>query len=109
MGGSPRRRPERYDLGSPAARLPLRVPQLLVHGARDRVVNVSQSIDDAAAARAAGDETLCIRADDGHFEHIEADIPVYGTGTTHPSGSRRTTSRLAPLQRSHAPTVLIQP
>ncbi len=74
MGGSPRRRPERYDLASPIARLPLGVPQLLVHGGRDRIVKASQSIDYAAAARAAGDDvTLVVRADDTHFEHIEAD------------------------------------
>jgi acetyl esterase/lipase len=36
LGGSPAAVPERYELASPAARLPLRVPQLLVHGARRR-------------------------------------------------------------------------
>lgn len=79
MGGSPRRRPERYELASPAARLPLGVPQLLVHGERDRIVKVSQSIDYAAAARAAGDDvTLVVRAGDGHFEHLEADSGAWG-------------------------------
>ncbi len=73
MGGSPRRLPERYELASPAARLPLGVPVLLVHGERDRIVAPSQSRDYADAARAAGDEvTLILRAGEEHFEHLDA-------------------------------------
>ena len=74
MGGSPRRVPERYELASPIARLPLGIPQLLVHGERDRVVSREQSIDYAAAARAAGDEdvTVVIRPGESHFEHLDA-------------------------------------
>jgi acetyl esterase/lipase len=34
LGGSPAEVPDRYELVSPAARLPLGVPQLLVHGDR---------------------------------------------------------------------------
>jgi len=73
LGGSPRRVPERYDLASPMARLPLGVPVLLVHGDRDKVVSPSQSRDYAVAARAAGDDvTLVVRAGEGHFEHLDA-------------------------------------
>ena len=73
MGGSPRRVPERYELASPIARLPLGIPQLLVHGERDRVVSREQSIGYAAAARAAGDAdlTVVIRPGEGHFEHLD--------------------------------------
>jgi acetyl esterase/lipase len=73
LGGSPRRVPERYELASPIARLPLGVPQLLVHGERDRVVSREQSIEYAAAARAAGDAdvTVVIRPGEGHFEHLD--------------------------------------
>ena len=80
MGGSPRRVPERYELASPIARLPLGIPQLLVHGERDRVVSREQSIDYAAAARAAGDEdvTVVIRPGEGHFEHIDPTGGAWG-------------------------------
>ncbi len=80
LGGSPRRVPERYDLASPAARLPLGVPVLLVHGERDRVVKPSQSLDYAAAARAAGDAavTVVIRPGEGHFEHLDSTSGAWG-------------------------------
>jgi acetyl esterase/lipase len=55
MGGGPERVPERYALASPAERLPLGVPQVMVHGDDDRLVPVEQSRRYAAAARAAGD------------------------------------------------------
>ena len=54
LGGTPTQVPERYELASPAALLPLGVKQVLVHGARDDVVPPEQSRDYAAAARAAG-------------------------------------------------------
>jgi acetyl esterase/lipase len=38
LGGGPQRHPERYALASPSARLPLGVPQVLVHGLADPVV-----------------------------------------------------------------------
>ena len=38
LGGEPDDVPERYAVASPAALLPLGVPQLLVHGARDDLV-----------------------------------------------------------------------
>ena len=71
-GGGPERVPDRYRRASPAARLPLGVPQLLVHGERDDIVPASLSRGYATAARAGGDEvTLVLRPDDGHFEHID--------------------------------------
>ncbi len=71
-GGGPERVPEQYRRASPAAHLPLGVPQLLVHGERDEIVPASLSVGYAAAARAGGDDVeLVLRPGDGHFEHID--------------------------------------
>ena len=67
VGGSPKRMPERYRAASPARRLPLRVPALLVHGDRDDTVPVQMSRDFAAAAGC----DLAELAGDGHYEHLE--------------------------------------
>lgn len=56
LGGGPEQVPDRYRLASPMARLPLGIPQLLVHGRLDRHVPVYLTTDYAAAARDAGDE-----------------------------------------------------
>jgi len=72
LGSGPDEVPERYATASPAALIPLGVPQLLVHGGRDDIVPLSQSRDYAAAARAAGDEVELVelpKAD--HFDVIE--------------------------------------
>lgn len=54
---------------STMARLPLGVPQLVVHGTRDDCVPVAMS---RAYSAAAGDEvTLRERAGEGHFEHLD--------------------------------------
>ena len=45
LGGSPEQVPDRYAAASPAQRLPLGVPLLLVHGARDDTVPVALSRD----------------------------------------------------------------
>jgi acetyl esterase/lipase len=64
--------PDRYGLASPLSRLPLRVPQLLVHGDADDRVPVEQSRRYAEAARAAGDEVELVEfAGVGHFEPID--------------------------------------
>lgn len=47
--------PELYTESSPLRRLPIGVPQLIVHGAADQRVPVEHSRDYVAAARAAGD------------------------------------------------------
>lgn len=71
-GGGPERVSSAYRRASPAAHLPLGVPQLLVHGERDDIVPASLSVGYAAAARAGGDDvTLVLRPADGHFEHID--------------------------------------
>jgi acetyl esterase/lipase len=80
LGGSPEQVPDRYAAGSPAQRLPMRVPLLLVHGARDDTVPLSQSRDFHRAATAAGDIcALEIGEHDGHFEHID---PASGAWAT---------------------------
>lgn len=72
LGGGPGEVPERYALASPAARLPLGVPQLLVHGPADEIVPPRQSREYAAAARAAGDEVELVEPTGaGHFEVVE--------------------------------------
>ena len=78
MAGSPAERPTRYAEASPAARLPLGVPQVLVHGERDRLVPVELSTKYAAAAAAAGDPvSLTLLPDTGHFELIDPQTPQW--------------------------------
>ena len=60
LGGSPVEFPERYALGSPAAQLPLGVPQFLLHGTADTTVPASLSANYVEAAVAAGDEATFI-------------------------------------------------
>lgn len=71
LGGTPDQRPERYGLASPAERLPLGVPQALVHGDRD--INVAPEISDAYAVRArkAGDDITFVRVPGDHFSLID--------------------------------------
>jgi acetyl esterase/lipase len=71
LGGGPDDVPERYDAASPARRLPLGVPMLLVHGALDDDVPIHVSREFAAAARAAGDECMLVETDEGHYEHLD--------------------------------------
>jgi pimeloyl-ACP methyl ester carboxylesterase len=60
MGGTPREHPARYSSGSPAALLPLGVPQYLVHGLRDTTVPASLSETYAARARHGGDDAVFV-------------------------------------------------
>jgi acetyl esterase/lipase len=60
LGGGPDAVPERYAAASPFARLPLGVPQALVHGADDTVVPATMSQAYAAAASLAGDEATFV-------------------------------------------------
>jgi acetyl esterase/lipase len=72
LGGSPSQMPERYELASPAARLPLGIPQLLVHGGRDEIVPAAMSRVYASSAAAAGDRIeLIVHEELGHFEHLD--------------------------------------
>jgi acetyl esterase/lipase len=72
MAGHAADRPDRYAEASPIERVPLGVPQLLVHGDADERVPVAQSTAYAEAARAAGDDVeLVVRAGEDHFVHID--------------------------------------
>jgi acetyl esterase/lipase len=72
LGGTPAEVPHRYDATSPARRLPIGVPLLLVHGSRDDDVPEHISREFAAAATAAGDACeLVVIEDEGHYEHLE--------------------------------------
>jgi acetyl esterase/lipase len=71
LGGSPEDVPERYAAASPAARVPLGVPQLLVHGRRDDIVPLSMSSAYRDRAVAAGDEVELVETDEGHMDCLD--------------------------------------
>ncbi|MBE3561350.1 MAG: alpha/beta hydrolase [Ktedonobacteraceae bacterium] len=60
LGGSPQQYPDRYAATSPAALLPLGLPQVLVHGSADDRVPLVVSQDYARRAREAGDDVTLI-------------------------------------------------
>jgi acetyl esterase/lipase len=80
MGGGPDDVPERYALGSPAALLPLGVPQFLVHGTADRTVPPALSAGYVERARALGDQDAHYVPvpDGGHMEIIDPAAPAFG-------------------------------
>src|SRR3954452_22542161 len=79
MGGSASDVPDNYADASPIERLPLGVPQLLVHGEADDVVPPSLSASYAEAAREAGDEVeLVLRPGEDHFVHTDPGNPAWG-------------------------------
>jgi acetyl esterase/lipase len=70
--GIPEQHPARYELASPRERLPLRIPQLLLHGDRDDIVSIRIAESYAARANEAGDPSeLRVLPRTGHFEHID--------------------------------------
>ena len=72
LGGPAAEVPERYADASPIERLPIGVPQLLVHGDADVRVPVDTSRRYAEAARVAGDEVeLVVRPGEDHFVHLD--------------------------------------
>jgi acetyl esterase/lipase len=74
LGGRPEDVPERYELASPARRLPLGVPLLLTHGEDDANVPIEISRE---FARAAGDDCTLVTVPGGHFEHLDPDSDVF--------------------------------
>jgi acetyl esterase/lipase len=71
--GPPERNAAVYDLASPRERLPLGIPQLVLHGERDTTAALAISESYAEAAHAAGDPCeLRVLPRTGHFEHIDA-------------------------------------
>jgi len=71
LGGSPDEAPDAYHAADPAARLPLGLPQVLVHGVEDDRVPLAHALAYAARARGAGDDCRVVRVDGGHFEPID--------------------------------------
>lgn len=71
LGGSPEDAPEAYRVADPGAHLPLRVPQVLVHGVDDDRVPLSHAQRYATRAREAGDDCRVIELVAGHFEPID--------------------------------------
>ena len=68
--------PDRYRLASPLERLPLGIPQLVVHGGRDRHVPAEVSERYAEVARAKGDEVdLAVLPEVGHMDLIDPRSP----------------------------------
>jgi acetyl esterase/lipase len=83
LGGSPERRPERYDLASPIERLPLNISQLLVHGEADEVVPIDLSRRYARRAAEAGDPCELVELPGvGHHEHLDAGTAAWQAVTT---------------------------
>ena len=71
--GDPTENFERYVLSSPRERLPLGIPQLVLHGERDDTVSMRIATSYATAARNAGDACeLRVLSHTGHFEHLDA-------------------------------------
>lgn len=78
LGGPPHLVPERYRFASPAERLPIGVPQLLVHGERDRVVPPGLSRRYVAEAKASGDQAeLQVFSKTGHMDVINPAGPSW--------------------------------
>jgi acetyl esterase/lipase len=71
--GDPTTQYARYVLASPRERLPLGIPQLVLHGDRDETVSLRIATSYSTAARNAGDPCeLRVLTHTGHFEHIDA-------------------------------------
>ena len=80
MGGTPEEVPERYDAGSPIELLPTGVKQVLIHGANDENVPVSQSEGFVERARKVGDEPLLFKLEEtGHFELVDPESSAWAT------------------------------
>ena len=77
LGGMPDQVPERYQLASPQARLPLDVPVRCLHARDDDIVPFSQSADYVRAARAAGADASVIEVPGGHFGVIDPTAPAW--------------------------------
>jgi acetyl esterase/lipase len=76
--GDPTEDFERYVLASPRERLPLGVPQLVLHGEQDTTVSLRIATSYAEAALAAGDACEArVLNGVGHFEHIDAGSSVW--------------------------------
>jgi len=84
LGGSEAQVPDRFATSSPAALVPLGVPQVLIHGRDDVTVPVSMSESYAAAATAAGDDARFVALDGvGHRQVIDPHGDPWDAITSH--------------------------
>lgn len=78
LGGGPADHPERYEAGSPRAMLPLGVPQLIMHGARDEAIPIEHSRAYCEAAYDAGDRVeLTELPDAGHMDFLDPESEAH--------------------------------
>ena len=78
LGGEPEEVAVRYDMASPFERLPLRVPQQLLHGRLDRDVPLALSERYVARAQALGDDaTLTVLPNTGHMPLIDPESEAW--------------------------------
>lgn len=78
LDAEPHQAPERYDQASPAALLPLAVPQVLIHGDADTAVPVAMSERYQRRAEAGGDDArLVTLAGVGHMDLIAPRGPAW--------------------------------
>jgi acetyl esterase/lipase len=78
LGGTGAQVPDLYRMASPAALLPLGVPQVLIHGLADTTVPASMSEAYGVSARAAGDDARYIGLPGvGHREVIDPRCPAW--------------------------------
>jgi acetyl esterase/lipase len=84
LGAAPDEAPARYAQASPAAMLPLGLPQVLIHGTPDEHVPVQVSREYATAARAAGDPLIFLElAGVDHFTVIRPGTAVWTLTVQH--------------------------
>jgi acetyl esterase/lipase len=82
LGGPPMKWPARYDAASPIERLPLALPQLVVHGDVDDVVPISIARGYAERAVQAGDPCEFVELPGcGHDEHLDPSSDAWRTVT----------------------------
>jgi acetyl esterase/lipase len=82
LGGPPGKLPQRYDLASPIERLPIGVPQLLVHGDADDSVPIDLARRYAGRAAEAGDPCeLAELRGCGHYEHLDPGTEAWAVVT----------------------------
>jgi acetyl esterase/lipase len=78
LGGTPGSAERRYASSSPYELLPLRVPQLIVHGTADEAVPYVLATRYHAAAVAAGDRARLLTFEGaGHFEMVDPHTPEW--------------------------------
>jgi len=83
LRGPAGRLPQRYELASPIERLPLNVPQLLVHGEDDEVVPIDLSRSYALRAADGGDSCELVELPGvGHDEHLHPESAAWRPVTT---------------------------